>query len=539
MQKILGIDLGATAIKATLVEASFRAHSVRSACRIPLDVVVAAEAPAAEGVEVPVAASSWSDRARVALAKLKADPAYAAEVVVCSLPAAHVATHVVTLPFGDPKRVEQTLPFELEGIIPLDLEEVVFDAHVLSRTPTRTELLVAVVRRDEIAATLAVLNEAGFDPATLTFSAATLTHLYAEKYFEPRVSIADDDGVEVMVDIGAERTDVLFVHDGKLQFARTLATGGHELTRALTRALAVSDGQAEQLKQQIDLSAADADPMMLTVLERAANIGIRELKTTFAAYTTRSRRKLSKVTLTGGGSHQPGIAVLLAKSLGLPVDLMQLTAARPWTNEQVVDTGSLSLALALRGLDSSQAEKFNFRKGAFAAQHAQSGWRDKVGVLAAMAAMLVVLMGVSSWANLRALEKREALLDDALCEATKKILGKCETDFRVALGKLKGKGSPAASIPSVSAVDLASAVSEVFPPGDDAVLSDFEVVDTTVTMRGDAKSFEAVDKLVESVQRNKCFSEIKKGNLTKGKSDRIEFKLDALYGCGAVKKAGT
>ena len=39
--------------------------------------------------------------------------------------------------------------------------------------------------------------------------------------------------------------------------------------------------------------------------------------------------------------------------------------------------------------------------------------------------------------------------------------------------------------------------------------------------------------------RTDGFQLIKKGNLRKDKNDRVEFNLDALYGCGVPKKAGT
>jgi general secretion pathway protein L len=224
--------------------------------------------------------------------------------------------------------------------------------------------------------------------------------------------------------------------------------------------------------------------------------------------------------------------------------MLELTEGHPFPEPAELAPAALSLALALRGTGGTKAPKLNFRKGQYASAQAEGAWRDRLGALGVMAAVLLVLFSVSTFAKLHSLEVRETKLDDALCEATKKILGTCETDFRVALGRLKGKGSPAASIPQVSAVDLLNDVSNLFPPKDDAkpddvVLTDLDIVDTMVTMRGDAKSYESVDNLVASLQKDKCFSEIKKGNLQKGKNDRIEFKLDALYSCGAAKKAGS
>src|SRR5690606_763667 len=113
--------------------------------------------PAAPEPEKPPAPLTWADRIRPALATLAADGWFDADQVVCCLPGAQVATHLVSLPFGDPKRIEQTLRFEVEGLIPFDLDEVVFDWHVVSRTPARTELLVSVARREDVASLIALL----------------------------------------------------------------------------------------------------------------------------------------------------------------------------------------------------------------------------------------------------------------------------------------------------------------------------------------------------------------------------------------------
>src|SRR5690606_22186952 len=118
---------------------------------------------------------------------------------------------------------------------------------------------------------------------------------------------------------------------------------------------------------------------------------------------------------------------------------------------------------------------------------------------------LLVLFGANAWAKSHGLAEREARLDAVLCETTKKILGTCETDYRVALGKLKGQGSPAASVPKVSAVDLVQMVTKLFPPDQDAVLDDLDVVDNTVRLRGDAADYDVVENVVAELQKNRCF----------------------------------
>jgi general secretion pathway protein L len=385
---------------------------------------------------------------------------------------------------------------------------------------------VAVARREDVAAHLALLGTAGVDPLKVTFSASALL---------PLATPAASGGLEALVDVGDGRTGVLLVQDGKLAHARVLPWGGRDLTKALAKALSVSESAADDLKTGFVLGEG-GDPGTVAVMERAASTFVRELRATFSAHAARTGAQVGRIVFTGGGARLGGLAAYVEAASGLTCFVRESSTGGS-AHSTDADRGALALALALSATTAGGAA-IDLRKGPFATQRAQSGWRDKVGVLTAMAAVLLLMLGVSSWARLSALEKREKGLDEALCAATKKILGTCETDFRVALGKLKGKGSPAAGIPSYGAVDLSSTLSEAFPSGDEAVLSDLDIVDATLTLRGDAKSYEAVDKLVESLQKHRCFGELRKGNMTKSKNDRIEFKLDAPYNCGATKKAG-
>lgn len=536
VQKILGLDIGANAVKAVLVEANFRNHEVRAFRREllgPSFVEGAEEQP------------TLADRLRPALEALAVDDFLTADVIVCSLPGAPVATHMVTLPFNDPRRVEQTLPFEVEGLIPFELEDVVFDHHVVSRSPGKTELLVAVARKDDVREAIEALAACGVDPQVVTFSAIELAQLQAEGYVEKATTEPTDEtgttgpALEAFVDIGAGRTDVVLIEGGLVQFARTFASGGEDVTRAISRATTLPSDAAALVKHALQPDDS-ADPTVRMAAERAMAALFREVRATFAAHANHTRRKVSRVHLSGGGARLAGLSEYLSEALGIPVQPLQLASGRSFPDTDALLPGTLALSLALRGLGNRNAPRMTFRKGEFASTRSSGGLQGRLGALAAMAAALLVLFGFSSWAKLSALEQQEVALDDQLCATTQKILGKCETDYKVALGKLKGRGSPAANVPQVGASDVLLAVTRAFPAGDAAVLAELDVVEEVLRMRGDAKSYEAVDTLVEKLQEDECFGEVKKGRLVKGKDNRIDFDLDASYVCGhGARKAGS
>ena len=514
MQRILGIDLGAHAVKTVAIDASFRSHVVREVHSAPVP-------PSPEGGD-PV---PWSIRVKEALASLAAGGHFRAEAIICSMPGTQVATQSMAFPYGDLKLVQKIMPGQLED---LELGEIVYDAQVVSRSATSSEMLVAIARSEDLSNLLSLLGEAGIDPDVVTFSSVSLANLLSENY----VAAAVDSAV-ALVDVGAETTKIVLAHQGETLVARTVLFGGQDVTRAIARSESIAWDAAEEIKRTNP--SIHEHPAVVRALATLS----RELRATFATLAAGGKGRVTRVVLTGGGAQLSGVDQALAHALGVTVERISLTPGHALPDDSALATHSLALALALRGPGGTKADKLNFRKGAFAAASTGGSWRDRAGTLAAMAAILLVLVYASASARISALEAREKALDDTLCETTKKILGTCETNYKGAIAKLKGKGSPAAAVPAVSALDLSVAMGDVFPPGDDAVLSDLDIIDTTVSMRGDARSYEAVDKLVESIQANPCFTDIKKGNLTKGRNDRIEFKLDANFGCGTNKKAGT
>src|SRR5678816_3197518 len=83
-----------------------------------------------------------------------------------------------TLPFTDAKRIAATLPFEVEGELPFELSQVVFDHQVTRRRASATDLTVGLVRREELAELLKTLATRGLDPRVVTHPAIAYQNLF-------------------------------------------------------------------------------------------------------------------------------------------------------------------------------------------------------------------------------------------------------------------------------------------------------------------------------------------------------------------------
>src|SRR5579872_5328500 len=137
MARILGLDLGSYSLKAIVLDATMRNAAVRSFA----------------SVRRPDTADP-ADAFKRALTELLAKQPAAPDQVVIALPGPTLATHAMTLPFVDAKRLDATLPFEIESQLPFDLAEAVFDYQVALQKDKKSDLLVGVVRKQELKALL-------------------------------------------------------------------------------------------------------------------------------------------------------------------------------------------------------------------------------------------------------------------------------------------------------------------------------------------------------------------------------------------------
>ena len=98
---------------------------------------------------------------------------------------------------------------------------------------------------------------------------------------------------------------------------------------------------------------------------------------------------------------------------------------------------------------------------------------------------------------------------------------------------LRGKESPAAALPKVSAAGLLAEVAARVPP-DMTLKLDQVVVDLDrVQMRGETDSSKSIDRLSAALKAFRCFRDVKEGKVERTKDGaHVSFQLDVLVDCG-------
>ena len=112
MARLLGIDIRGTHVRAAVLQTSYRKVSIERLLEIGLDQVGSVE-QALQAVGVPLLV--------------------AGEAIAVAIEGEHAFMHRMTLPATALKQIEEILPYELEGQIPVDFAELVYDHRMLRR----------------------------------------------------------------------------------------------------------------------------------------------------------------------------------------------------------------------------------------------------------------------------------------------------------------------------------------------------------------------------------------------------------------------
>ncbi|MBI1911425.1 MAG: hypothetical protein HYS21_05435 [Deltaproteobacteria bacterium] len=105
------------------------------------------------------------------------------EKVLVSIPPSDMSIRIVTVPFEDRRKIGEVLPFELAGLLHMDIEEMEVDSIPLGEN----KVLAIAIEKKIIREYLEILNESGIDPAWVGSSLFSLPVLLKELYPLPGI----------------------------------------------------------------------------------------------------------------------------------------------------------------------------------------------------------------------------------------------------------------------------------------------------------------------------------------------------------------
>lgn len=466
--RTLALDVGSVTLRAALVESTLRSQRV-------LGFYAAPRRPGGD------LASEL--RALAAAHDLHWDE------VVTALPGSVVTHRILTLPFRDRKRLDQTVPFELETHLPFELDDAVVDYQVLGSDGQAAVVLAALAPKTAVRAHLQALAAAGLDPRVVDLAPLAALNVL-------RMGNADRERATVLVTLDSDRTTVALLRDGRLAGMRALGRG----------------------------PGANGDLAAL----------IRDIRWSLLALA--GDEPLAPLTLWTGGdaAHAPGVAAALERALGAaPRGVETLAVAGvPITLRREQAAFAAPLGLALR--ESGDAFGIDFRRGEFVYHREREAlWRGLAGagVLALVALVLMVASFILEGHRLAARRDAvraeiRALFTSALPNVRTIVNEKAQLASEIAaLAKQRQVyGGLAPSAPR--AIDLLRALTSGVPRDVPLDLEELALDGDTLRTRGSTRAYEHVEAVKRGLAARPEFRDVQAKDVrTSVDGQRVDFRL--------------
>ncbi len=547
MAKLIAVDLGSHRVKLAVYEGAFGRYQLEQLLSAPVEQDL--DTPPEPGARLAALTAAALD------VPTSNRPAW-----VTAWPADRTSIRHLRLPFGEKSQVEKVLPFEVEGLVPFDMEDMELRHRVLELAPGDSEVLVAMVERTGLEEMIAALAAAGADPRSVDIDADALSELAT-------------DGVQAIVDLGHQRTIVSLCRGGQLISARALDGGGRALTEAIARARRCSWQEAEARKHAATISPSGEGPSQAAVeweeeeqtapgarapqaaavpnlrqppadaddgavLRRAWLPQLAELRSTLISFEDHLGLEVDEIVLVGGGRHLGGLRSMLAASLGVPVRMPDPGAA----GDADTPAGAWALALALGARASrGRAPDLDLRQGSLAFRGDLYMVRQ-VGIYGGVFAACALLAGTGMFllrsvqlnAEVDRLDQEIAAVvletfpgevspdrirtpSDAMAIMTEKAL---EVTTRVeTLGSIVTNNPPT--------VGLLRDLSNAMPPPSEARIDvgELSVTGSSITLEAETDGYETATRIESSLQAVERFKGAQKGDEKKTRSGSVSFKI--------------
>jgi general secretion pathway protein L len=491
--KILGIDITEDSVTAVQVLSGLKGYQV-TACT---QVVIQEDG----GLEE-------------ALRELFEQMDLRSDTYLTSIPAEHASYRNLKMPFKETKKIRQTLPFEIETVVPFPSEELVVDFTITERA-NESEVLGVSVRKAYIAEYLAHLQANGIDPDVLDIRCVPTVSWLLRQEETP------DNGL--FLEIGAKRNLMILYLKRHIALIRTFAADGIASSRA-----------------EMDVNNNDADSLAPEGIESRLKAFCTNVQNTMHAFALQTKKEIrpEKVYFTGSGVLYPETGDLLKGFLEITVEQVDLRGNRNVRLEsdvaRVWNPGLMDNALALALRDNRQGQGFNFRRGAFEVAKHYSELKAWIRKAALFLIIILSLLAIDLGMDYYFLNKRYTALDKNIEETFRKTFPEVRRivdpvqQMRVKIQEIQNSTYPGMKA-SQGVLQILKDISQRVPKSTDINVTRLVVDPETVRMSGDTNTFNAVDTIKNRLEPSAYFRAvtITSANLDRtGKRVQFEIKLE-------------
>ncbi len=284
---------------------------------------------------------------------------------VAALPTFSVFSSIINLTGVSKKDISSAVHWEAKKVIPLPLEEMILDWRNIKKSgkdnPIRRE--VSKNNKEIKASTKVLLTGA---PRSLVkkyieiFKSVqiNLLSLETETFSLIRSLLGNDKATIMIVEMGANTTDISIVDYGIPILTRSIDVGGLTISKAISNNLNIGLERAEQFKYDLGISSIESRENVIpkTITETVSPI-VNEIKYALNLFQNKNKKGVEKIVLSGGAALLINFANYLSKVLD-----MNVIIGNPWARisypidlkpllDEIGPRLSIAVGLAMREIE--------------------------------------------------------------------------------------------------------------------------------------------------------------------------------------------
>ncbi len=495
-KKILGLDITENTITAIQVKGLLKGHQI-SAC-----------------ATVMIEGNGGLDDALKVLGEqmdLKSD------TCIASIPGEYISYRNLEMPFRDRKKLSQTVPFEIESMIPFSIDDLLVD-FIVSDHSDQNEILAASVRKSFISEYLTSLKSHEIDPYILDIRCVPLATWLLRQQGIPNNGL--------ILEIGEKKITMVLCLKKRIVLIRTF------------------DFNNSSIAQSISNDMNDIDVTESEQIESRFEYLYKTVRNTIHAFGWERSRAihLEKIFFTGIGALYPETENLIEQFFNIPAEQINLSRdnrihmddniSQVW-NPLIMDP---ALALALR--DSKQGQGFNFRKEEFKIERHYFGLKNELRRVAIFLIIIFSLLATDISVDYYLMKERYSALDQKVTEVfsqsfpdVKRIVDPVK-QMKVKIREIKRGAISQPVISSKNKVlDLLKDISQRVPKSLDVHVTRMVIDPETLQIIGKTDTFNTVDKIKNILEHSSYFSAvtISSANFDRTENQvRFELKLQRI-----------
>ncbi|MFI5304118.1 MAG: hypothetical protein ACHQYP_04910 [Nitrospiria bacterium] len=423
--------------------------------------------------------------------------------VVVSYLGTLVSSRLLSLPFTQQKKIEQVLPYEVELQLPFELEQVILSYHMVDLNESSSRIMAAVTPKEEFRRFIQELHRLGIDPHQVEWDGMALFNF-------SRLAPEKETTVSLLLKIGEEQTLLCFFKGDSPLMIRSIWGGTKDLS--------------EKKSWVKDHSL------------------IRELLKTIQAFKNELEDSPHSLRVCGEGGQIKGLPEWISIELMLPLKDWAVDPDRFKIGPGVSFNGSLmnplyisAIGLALKGSPlRGSLSQINFRKEEFSHATVEKGKKGIQRIIVVFSLIIIMLglvdLGVrysikkDHYENVsRQLQKeyRETFPGSGpiISEIDQAKGAITELKKREAFFKMNGPTS----------LDILREITVQIPKEVKIDVNELLVEPERIRLEAETDSFEALDKIKESLGKSNTFGEMTvSDSKMNAEESKVRFKLEII-----------